>query len=61
MAQITEKELSALGDLLSMESVLGAKCRYMASCTQDAALKDCYTQMAQRHQRHFDELYSNLK
>jgi hypothetical protein len=33
----------------------------MASCTQDAALKDQYTQMAQRHQRHFDELFSNMK
>ncbi|MBQ8341730.1 MAG: hypothetical protein IJY22_05070 [Clostridia bacterium] len=61
MAQITEKELSALGDLMNMESVLAAKCCSMASCTQDAALKDCYTQMAQRHQRHFDQLFSNLK
>ena len=61
MAQITEKELTALGDLMSMESVLHAKCCSMASCTSDAALKDCYTQMAQRHQRHFDELFSNLK
>ncbi|MBQ8357987.1 MAG: hypothetical protein IJX39_09310 [Clostridia bacterium] len=61
MAQITEKELSALGDLLSMESVLCAKCHDMANCTQDTALKDQYTQMAQRHQRHFDELFSNLK
>ncbi len=61
MAQITEKELSALGDLMSMESVLCAKCHAMACSAQDAALKDCYTQMAQRHQRHFDELFSNLK
>ena len=61
MAQITEKELSALGDLMSMEGVLCAKCHDMASCTQDAALKEQYTQMAQRHQRHFDELFSNLK
>ena len=61
MAQITEKELSALGDLMSMESVLCAKCQTMACNTQDAALKDCYTGMAQRHQRHLDELFSNLK
>ena len=61
MAQITEKELSALSDLLSMESVLTAKCQSLASGTQDAALKDCYTQMARRHQGHLDELYANLK
>lgn len=47
MAQITEKELSALGDLMSMEGVLCAKCHDMANGTQDAALKDQYTQMAQ--------------
>ena len=61
MAQITEKELTALGDLMSMESVLCAKCCNLANNTSDAALKDCYTQMMQRHQRHFDELFSNLK
>ena len=61
MAQITEKELSALGDLLSAECVMSAKCCHLAECTEDAALKDCYTQMAQRHQRHFDELFGNLK
>ena len=61
MAQITEKELTALGDLMSAESLLAAKCCDMACCTQDAALKDHYTQMAQQHQRHFDQLYSTLK
>lgn len=61
MAQITEKELTALDDLMSMESILCAKCTALAAQTEDAALNDCYTQMAQRHQRHFDQLYSNLK
>lgn len=61
MAQITEKELSALGDLLSMEQQMHAKCCYMASTTGDAALKDRYGSMAQRHQRHLDQLYTNLK
>lgn len=61
MAQITEKELSAIGDLMTMEQTLHQKCTYMASCTTDQTLKNCYTQLAQQHQRHFDELYSNLK
>ncbi len=61
MAQITEKELSYLGDLLSAEQLNMAKCYEAAAQTQDAALKDRYNTMAQRHQRHFDELYTNLK
>ena len=61
MAQITEKELSALGDLMTMEQTLYNKCLYMASNTTDTALADCYTQLAAHHQRHFDELYGNLK
>lgn len=61
MAQITEKELTAIGDIMNIESVMCAKCHYMARNTQDAALKDCYERMAQRHQRHLDELFSNMK
>ncbi len=61
MAQITEKELSAIGDLMTIEQTLHQKCIYMAESTTDQALKDCYTQLAQHHQRHFDELYGNLK
>jgi rubrerythrin len=61
MAQITEKELAALGDLLSAEQLATAKYRSLAQCTQDAAMKDCYTRMADRHKSHFDALYANLK
>ncbi len=61
MANITEKELSALSDLLSAEQVSIAKYKATAEMTADAAIKDKYTQMAARHQRHFDELYTNLK
>jgi hypothetical protein len=61
MAQITEKELSAIGDLLTMEENLQAKCSYLAAHTGDKALADCYEQLAQHHQRHLDELYANLK
>ena len=61
MAQITEKELTALSDLLSMEENLVAKYRAYACATTDATLKDEYERTAQRHQRHYDELYSNLK
>ena len=61
MAQITEKELSAISDLLSMEENMVAKYREYANQATDSVLKDRYEQIAQRHQRHFDELYANLK
>ena len=61
MAQITEKELAALGDLLGAEQLAAQKYQTMASCAEDAAIRDCYEQMAARHTRHFDELYANLK
>ena len=61
MAQITAKELSAITDLLGMEKLLVAKYRAYACQTTDQALKNEYEQIAMRHQRHYDELYANLK
>lgn len=61
MAQITEKELSAIADLLTVEENLIAKYKNYACNTGDSVLKNQYEQIAQRHQRHFDELYANLK
>lgn len=61
MVVITEKELSAISDLLTMEENLVQKYRAYACQTSDATLKNQYEQIAARHQRHYDELYSNLK
>ena len=61
MAQITEKELSALSDLMTAEQLQIAKYCAAAQQATDKAVADCYTQMAQKHQRHFDQLYANLK
>jgi hypothetical protein len=61
MAQITCKELSALSDLLTMEQNMVAKYQSYACVTGDAVLRDRYEQIAKRHQRHYDELYANLK
>ena len=61
MATITEKELSALGDLLTLETTMQKKCRAMATSTGDPVLSKCYQQMAEHHQHHIDELYSKLK
>ena len=61
MAQITEKELSALGDLMTLEQTLHQKCLFMAGQTTDTALSACYKSLADHHQRHLNDLYANLK
>ena len=61
MTSITTKELSAISDLLTMEQTVVAKYRAFAEQTTDSAIKNCYEQLAMRHQRHFEELYANLK
>ena len=61
MAQITSKELGGISDLLAVEKNLIAKYKEDAVMTKDASLKNTYEQIAMRHQRHYDELLSNLK
>ena len=61
MAQITEKELGFLSDLMTAEQLQIAKYCNAAKEAQDTAIADCYQQMAERHQRNFDRLYANLK
>ncbi len=61
MSQITAKELGAIGDGLSIEENLIAKYRFYACTTDDDALKNKYEQIAEAHQRHYDELFSHLK
>jgi rubrerythrin len=59
--RITTKELSSLSDLLGMEANLVAKYRQYATDTNDATLKSLFEQTANKHQRHLDELWTNLK
>ncbi|NLK38636.1 MAG: hypothetical protein GX303_00105 [Clostridiales bacterium] len=61
MAQITSKELSGISDQLAIEQNLIAKFKNYAETTQDTTLKAKYNDIAQKHQKHFDALYSNLK
>lgn len=61
MAQITSKELSGLSDLLAMEKTLIAKYSQFAKDSQDSSISAKYEQLACRHQRHYDEMVSNLK
>ncbi|MBQ7292920.1 MAG: spore coat protein [Clostridia bacterium] len=61
MAQITEKELGIIKDRLGDEENLVAKYKLYASMTQDSEMKSNFEQIAQMHQRHYDELFANLK
>ena len=61
MAQITTKELGAIGDALAVEQTLIGKYRNYASVAEDTVLKNKFEQMADKHQRHFDELFTHIR
>lgn len=61
MAQITGKELTFVGDLLSAEQTVAAKCAHLAATTEDKALSDCYRRLSKKHEQHMNKLYENLK
>lgn len=61
MAQLSEKELSALNDLLADEELLTRKFSMLAKQTDDMEIKQKYEQISQQHQEHFNSLYDYLK
>ena len=61
MVQLSEKELSALNDLLADEELLTKKFKMLASETQDQEIKQKYERISEQHQGHFNALYSYLK
>ncbi len=60
MAQLSEKELSTLKELLSDEELLVKKFQMLAEHAQDASVKAKMTEISNKHQGHFNELYSKL-
>lgn len=60
MANLTSKELSALGDQLSQEQVLVKKYRMYAQQMSDAQLKAKCEQIASEHQNHYNTLMTYL-
>lgn len=61
MAQLSEKELSALNDLLADEELLIKKFSMLAKQTEDMEIRQKYEQISQKHQGHFHSLYEYLK
>ena len=60
MANLTSKELSAIEDSLKCEQTLISKCNMYANQTQDVTLKNKLNEIAQKHQNHYNKLYSLL-
>ena len=61
MANLTSKELSALGDQIGFEQTLCKKYHAMACICTDAKLKNEFDAIAQRHQQHYNTLIGFLK
>lgn len=60
MNQISDKELSALNDLLSGEELLIKKFQMLAEHSNDAEVKAKFTEISNEHKEHFRSLYSQL-
>ena len=60
MSQLSEKELSTLKDLLADEDLLVKKFKMLAEHAEDGTVKAKMTEISNKHQSHFNELYSKL-
>lgn len=60
MEHISAKELSALQDLLTEEELLIKKFQMLAEHTQNPEIKQQFTEIAAKHQGHFNSLYAQL-
>jgi len=61
MGQLTEKELSALNDLLADEELLTKKFKMLASQTQDPEIRQKYERISEQHKGHYNALYAHLQ
>ena len=60
MSQLSEKELSTIKDLLSEEELLIKKFKMLSDQAQTDELKCKMNSISDKHQGHFNELYSKL-
>ena len=61
MSTITSKELTALEDQLNYEQMLVKKYRAFSSQCSDGVLKAKCSQIADKHQQHFNTLINYLR
>ena len=60
MIKLSEKELATIKSLLSEEELLVKKFQMLAEHAEKPELKHQMESIAQKHQGHFNELYSKL-
>lgn len=60
MAQLSEKELSSIKDLLTEEELLVKKFKMLSEHATDAELKKQMLDVSAKHQGHFNELAAML-
>lgn len=60
MKELSEKELSVMQDLLNEEELLVKKFQMLASHSQDETVKQQMLDIANKHQGHFNDIYSFL-
>lgn len=60
MSQLSEKELASIQELLADEDLLVKKFKMLAEHAQDEVVRSKMMEISDKHQRHFNEIYSKL-
>lgn len=60
MTQLSEKELASIQELLADEDLLVKKFKMLAEHATDEQLKNKMLEISDKHQEHFNEIYSKL-
>lgn len=60
MAQLSEKELASLQELLADEDLLVKKFKMLAEHAENEQVKSKMLEISDKHQKHVNELYSHL-
>ncbi|MBE7089061.1 MAG: hypothetical protein E7370_06090 [Clostridiales bacterium] len=60
MAEITQKELTLLNDVLSYEGLICKKARMYSRTLTDIELADCMTKIADSHEQRYNALLNIL-
>ena len=61
MNELSEKELSVVNDLLNEEELLVKKFQMLANHAENETVKQQMLNIADKHQGHFNDIYSYLK
>mgnify|MGYP003300320039 FL=1 len=60
MAQLSEKELASIQELLADEDLLVKKFKMLAEHAENEQVKSKMLEISDKHQKHVNELYAHL-